>query len=85
MVQETSKPTEKPPVKKYYDVVIEINSPITMKYKVLAFDEKEAAKIVEEGKGTLTFVSKPKMHKTRIKSLIVYTAGTVMRLFSYQR
>jgi len=82
MTQETSK---KPPVKKYYDVVIDIVSPITMKYKVLAIDEKEAAKLVEDGKGTLTFVSKPKMHKTRIKSLAVYIAGTVMKLFSYQR
>lgn len=75
----------KPKEKRYYDVVIEVITPITVRYRAFAEDEREAAKMVEDGKVAPSFISKPKIQKNRIKSLVVYTAGTVMKLFSYIR
>ena len=73
---------DKKPEKKYYDVVIELVSPITVKYRVLSESPQEAAKMAESGKLPPTFISKPRIEKQRIKTLMVYLAGTVMKVFS---
>ena len=72
--------------KQYYDVVIEITSPITIKYRVFAEDAKQAAELVEKGwVSSPSFVSKPKIQLSRIHNLTVYLAGSVMKLFSWKR
>jgi len=74
------------PKKSYYDVVIEIVSPITIKYRVYAEDAKQAVEIVEKGRANAPiFISKPKIHPNKLRSVIVYLAGTVMKLFSYSK
>ena len=79
--------TEKKPIKKqYYDVIIEITSPITIKYRVYAEDAKQAAELVEKGRvSSPSFVSKPKIQLGKIHNLVVYLAGSVMKLFSWKR
>jgi hypothetical protein len=71
--------------KAYYDVIVEIITPITIKYRVFAVDEKEAAELVEKGRVSPVFVSKPKIAPNRIRSIAVYIAGTVMKLLSVHK
>jgi len=68
-----------------FDVKVEVISPITVRYRVWAFDAKEAAEEVKKGRARPVFISKPIIHKERIKSLVVYLAGTVNKLFSFER
>ncbi len=79
-------PKKEPEKKKaYFDVVVEIVTPITIKYRVFAYDAKEAASIAENGRVPPVFISKPKIVPKRIRSLAVYMAGTVMKLFSISK
>lgn len=68
-----------------FDVKVEVISPITVRYRIWAFDAKEAAEEVKKGRALPVFISKPIIHKDRIKSLVVYLAGTINKLFSFER
>jgi hypothetical protein len=71
--------------KTHYEVVIEFNTPMTAKYKVWAYSEEEAAKIVEDCRISPYYISKPKIVKNSIKSLAVYLSGTINKLLGYTR
>lgn len=71
--------------KQHYEVIIEITTPLTLKYKVWAYDEQEAAKLVEESRISPYYISKPKLGKNYIRSLAVYISGTINRLLGYTR
>jgi hypothetical protein len=66
----------------HYDVVIEILSPTTMKFKVWAETPEEAYKMIETGTVAPVFVSKPKIIRNYIKAASVFLSGTVNKLFS---
>ena len=71
--------------KTHYDVCIEITTPMTLRYKVWAYDEKGAVFMVENGKVAPYYISKPKILKCNIKSMAVYLSGTINKLFGYMR
>lgn len=77
--------TKRSASKIHYEVVIEFNTPMTAKYKVWAYSEEEAAKLVEDCKISPYYISKPKIVKNSIKNLCVYLSGTINRLFGYTR
>jgi hypothetical protein len=83
--EEEHNKTENKGSKTHYDVCIEINTPMTIRYKVWAYDERGAAKLVEDGKVLPYYISKPKILKCNIKSLCVYISGTINKLFGWSR
>jgi len=77
--------TEKPKQKVCYDVKMEVMSPITVHFRVWAFDPKEAVEAVKKGRVLPSFISKPIIHNDRIRSLAVYLAGTINKVFSFDK
>jgi hypothetical protein len=65
-----------------YDVKIETITPITVKYRIWACSPEEAAELVQKGRATPNFISKPIIRTNTIKTLVVYLAGTVNKLLS---
>jgi len=77
----------KPPVKKLakkicYDVTIQVITPITVRYRVWAETPEEAAEIIQKGRATANFISKPIIRPKTIRSLFVSLAGTLSKLLS---
>jgi len=70
------------PKKILFDVKVEVITPITVKYRIWAYSPEEAAEMVQKGRATPNFISKPIIKPNAIKSLVVFLAGTVNKLLS---
>ena len=66
------------PVKKYYDVKVEVMMPATLTYRVLADSPQQAAELI---KNLSPNMIKPKLHGRREIKLMVYDAGCVTMQF----
>lgn len=71
---------EKNKKKVCYDIKVEVITPITVKYRIWAYSPEEAAELVQKGRASPNFISKPIIKPNAIKSLVVYLAGTVNKL-----
>lgn len=65
--------------KKFFDVRVEIITPIEVVYKVFAYDAEEAMKMVLDRKVLPRIVGKPK-RLDMIKRISVFISGTVHKL-----
>jgi hypothetical protein len=70
-----SKETVKPIVKTYFDIKLEVMAPITLTYRVLAEDEKDA---LDQIKNKSPNNMKPNLSMKRLLKATVYTAGSTM-------
>ena len=73
---------EKVKQKKCYDITAVAIIQTDVKYRVWAFDEKEAADQVKNGKATPIYVASPKITKNTLLSLSVFISGTINKLLS---
>lgn len=73
---------KKAPVNKYYTVKLDVKTPVTLTFKVLAESPEEALKLITSGVMPVP-VASPKIHLSKMQKLkaMVYDAGTsILRL-----
>lgn len=67
---------------KLYTVIADAVIPIKAKYTIMAEDEKEAIKLIKEGKFKTISIDRPKLRINNIIQLTVFIGNSITRLLS---
>lgn len=84
MADNKEKNKEKKPIipkKVFYEIVVETVVPIKVKYRVWAETPHQAAEMVKKGRVPVYTMPKIMVRLEKIKSLVVFLAGTVNKVF----